>query len=83
MEHYLILARSITYAQRMQSVLTRAGIRCQVFRAPRELTSLGCAYTVRISAADLTPAMIILRREALNPVQIFFYQNGRYREVIL
>ena len=43
MEHYLILARSITYAQRMQSVLTRAGIRCQVFRAPRELTSLGCA----------------------------------------
>lgn len=83
MEHYLILARSITYAQRMQSVLTRAGIRCQVFRAPRELTNLGCAYTVRISAADFTPATIILRRESLNPVQIFFFQNGRYREVIL
>ena len=29
MEHYLILARSITYAQRMQRALERSGIRCQ------------------------------------------------------
>ena len=38
MEHYIILARSVTYAQRMQKSLGRAGIRCQIFRPPRDLT---------------------------------------------
>ena len=38
MEYYLILARSVTYAQRMQKTLDRAGIRCRIFRAPRDLT---------------------------------------------
>ena len=41
MDYYLILARSVTYAQRMQFALERAGLRCQIFRAPRELTDLG------------------------------------------
>lgn len=45
MEYDLILARSVTYAQRMQSVLNRIGIRSQIFRAPRDLTDLGCAYS--------------------------------------
>ena len=43
-EHYLIIARSVTYAQRMQRVLGRAGIRSRIFRAPRDLTDRGCAY---------------------------------------
>lgn len=81
MEHYLILARSVTFAQRMQKALGRAGIRCQIFRAPRDLTDLGCAYAVRIAVSDLAPAMTTLHRESLNPVQIFLYQRGLYREV--
>ena len=54
MEYDLILARSVTYAQRMQSALNRIGIRSQIFRAPRDLTDLGCAYLVRISPNDLS-----------------------------
>ena len=81
MEHYLILARSVTYAQRMQKALTRMGIRCRIFRAPRDLTELGCAYAVRVEPYDFPAAMTVLRREALRPVQIFFFQNGSYREV--
>ena len=38
MDHYIIIARSVTYAQRMQRALARAGVRCQIFRAP--LTAL-------------------------------------------
>ncbi len=53
MEHYIILARSVTYAQRMQKSLGRAGIRCHVFRPPRDLTDMGCAYAVRIAVSDL------------------------------
>lgn len=81
MDYYLILARSVTYAQRMQLALKRAGMLCQIFRAPRELTDLGCAYAVRLAAADLAPALTVLHREGLNPVQIFLNQRGIFREV--
>ncbi len=81
MDYYLILARSVTYAQRMQYALERAGVRCQIFRAPRELTSLGCAYTVRIPETALGTALTVLHRESLDPVQIFLSQRGVLREV--
>ena len=81
METYFILARSVTYAQRMQRALERAGVRCRISRAPRDMTDLGCAYTVRVAAPDLSRALLAIHRERLDPVQIFLYQNGLYREV--
>ena len=81
MEHYLILARSVTYAQRMQRALDRAGISSRVFRAPRDLTDLGCAYALRLSPRDLSRAMVALHQANLDPVQIYLYQRGAYREV--
>ena len=81
MEHYLIIARSVTYAQRMQRVLGRAGIRSRIFRAPRDLTDRGCAYAVQIPDTDLTAALTALHRESLDPVQIFLTQRGTFREV--
>ena len=80
-EHYIILARSVTYAQRMQKSLGRAGIRCHVFRPPRDLTDMGCAYAVRVAVSDLTAALTTIHRESLDPVQIFLYQRGIYQEV--
>ena len=61
-EHYIILARSVTYAQRMQKSLGRAGIRCYIFRPPRDLTDMGCAYAVRIAISDLPEAKAVLQR---------------------
>ena len=81
MDYYLILTRSVTYAQRMQLALARAGLRCQIFRAPRELTDLGCAYAVRLASTDLAAALPVLHREALDHVQIFLNQRGVFREV--
>ena len=79
MEHYLIIARSVTYAQRMQRALARSGIRSRIFRAPRDLTDRGCA--VQIADSDLTAALTALHRESLDPVQIFLTQRGTFREV--
>lgn len=81
MEHYLILARSVTYAQRMQRVLERSGIRCQIARAPRDLTDQGCAYVLRVAVSQLPQALTVLHRAALDPIQIFLYQHGGYQEV--
>ena len=41
MEQYWIIARSVTYAQRMEKALAGAGIRTRIFRAPRELSDRG------------------------------------------
>lgn len=81
MEHYLIIARSVTYAQRMQRALARAGLRSRIFRAPRDLTDRGCAYAVQIAAGDLSAALPVLRGEALDPVSIFLSQRGTFQEV--
>ena len=81
MEHYLILARSVTYAQRMQRSINRAGIRCQMFRAPRDLSDSGCAYAIKVESVDLENALRAVYGAALGPVQVFLYQNGTYREV--
>ena len=71
MEQYLILARSITYAQRMQSVLGRVGLRCHISRAPRTLTDLGCAYILRLETNEIGGVMALLQREGLEPVSVF------------
>ncbi|WP_295585269.1 DUF3343 domain-containing protein [uncultured Oscillibacter sp.] len=81
MEHYLIIARSVTYAQRMQRALGQAGIRSRIYRAPRDLTELGCAYAVELSVSDLASALQVLHRERLDPVQIFLSQKGTFLEV--
>ena len=83
MEHYLILARSVTYAQRMQRALAGTGIRCQFFRAPRDLTDAGCAYVLSVAASDLSGALSAIYRESLGPVRVFWTRNGAYQEVRL
>ena len=80
-EHYLILARSVTYAQRMQRALERTGIRCRIRHAPGGLTDLGCAYVVQVETRELPLALTVIHREGLGPVQVFLEQRGVYREV--
>ena len=48
MNHYLILCRSVTQAQRARLLLHNAGISCQIYRAPAGLSRRGCGYVVRI-----------------------------------
>ena len=81
MEYDLILARSVTYAQRMQRALNRAGIRSQLFRAPRDLTDLGCAYVVRVGPGDLHMALPVLNREGLGSLRVYGRQGATFREM--
>ena len=78
MDDYLILARSVTFAQRMQKALSRAGVRNQIYRAPRDLR---CAYVVRIGPQDLRLALPVLNREGLGPLQVYGRQGTAFREM--
>ena len=77
MERYTILQ------QRMEKSLMRAGFRCQIFRAPRDLAESGCAYTVKVTTDDIFAVLYVLRRESLKPEKIFVFRDKFYREVVL
>ena len=83
MEHYWVIARSVTYAQRMQAALGRCGVRCRMFRAPRELVELGCAYALEIPETEIRRAMECFHREQLRPVGVYLTDRGTFREVAL
>ncbi len=83
MDHYLIIARSITQAQRLQSALKQFGITSRVYRAPRDLVDLGCAYAVQIPEFVLPQALTVLHQAKLGPVQIYLSTQDGYREAVL
>ncbi len=69
--YYLIMCRSLTYAQRIFHALERAGIPARLQRSPAELSHGGCGYSVRIPARHLARAMTILRRTGLPYLRIY------------
>ena len=82
MVSYLIICRSLTFAQRTAHVLERAGISGSVLRSPKLISKEGCGYCVRISERRLTDALMILRREGMAPKQVFMQSaDGGYSEV--
>lgn len=72
---YLILCRSLTYAQQTARVLERSGIGAKILRTPRSIAGDGCGYCVKISDRQLSAALPILHREGLGPKQIYI-QTG-------
>ena len=83
METYLLIARSVTHAQRMVRILENCGIRAGLFRAPAGLTTHGCSYAVRIRAEQLLSARSCLDKADLQPLGIFVHESAGYREVIM
>lgn len=53
MEYVIIIARSVTQAQRMMRILEDCGVWAIIFRAPVDLTELGCSYAVKIRREKL------------------------------
>lgn len=82
MVYYLIICRSLTYAQRTVRILERAGIGGYVMKTPGVISKEGCNYCVKISERRLADALKLLRREGMTPKQIFLQNaDGVYREV--
>ena len=82
MLNYLIICRSLTYAQKAARVLERAGITAIVTKAPQGTVKEGCAYCVKVSERRLTDALQALKNADLGSGRVFM-QNpaGELREV--
>ena len=82
MVYYLIVCRSLTYAQRTARVLERAGISGYIMRAPKLISGEGCSHCVKVAERWLAPALKVLNREGLGPKRVFIQnEEGSYSEV--
>lgn len=81
MQRYLIMCRSLTYAQRASAALERAGITAPIFRAPQELTTMGCGYCLGIQGHRFQTALRVLDAAGVPYGRLFRDEDGRYTEV--
>ena len=84
MVYYLLICKSLTYAQRAAKSLERVGITAIVTKVPQNISSDGCGYCVKVSAKNISNALIALRNAELYPIKIFvLYADGNMGEVSL
>ena len=84
MVYYLIICRSLTYAQRTAAALERAGITAFIMRSPRSISETGCNHAVKISERRLTDSLAVLNRVGLSPERVYIMSaDGSYKEVSL
>lgn len=82
MQRYLIMCRSLTYAQRAESALSRAGITAAVARAPQGLTKHGCGYCLKVNENRFSQALAVLNRANAPYGRLYRVEDdGRYTEV--
>lgn len=79
---YLLMCRSLTYAQRASRALEYAGIAAVITKAPKSASGVGCGYCVKISENKLPWALKVLRQEGLGPTRVFLMaHDGSVSEV--
>lgn len=84
MVYYLIICRSLTYAQRTAKTLERAGITSYILRTPKHIAKEGCGHGVKISQKNLERGLTVLKQADLTPKQVYItFGDNSYREVEL
>ena len=59
MMQYLIMCPTLTWAQRTQRTLERAGLSASVVKAPQCLSARGCGYAVSIRRREKEAAALL------------------------
>ena len=81
MEFVLLMAGTITHAQRMAALLESAGVHAAVIRTPSGLDQRGCGYSVRIDRRGLGHALESLRHRGIIPRGIYEKVQDAWQEV--
>ena len=79
---YLIMCRSLTYAQRSSRLLERSGITATVMKAPQSVSGNGCGYSVAVPYKRGSKAVGLLREADLLQGRVYVRSDdGELREV--
>ena len=82
MKFYYITFRSVTFAQRGEQILNKAGIRCTLQRTPKWMETQGCGYSLRIWTADITSSVELLRSEGISMRKVYVQRSdGQLEEL--
>ena len=81
MDYCFITFRSVTPAQRAESILHHAGIECYLQRTPRWMEEQGCGYSLRVR--DGAEAVQLLKAHQVPFRKVYFQRNGKAEEVVL
>ena len=77
MSEYYITFQSLTAAQRAAFALTKEGISAQLIRTPKQLSTYGCSYAIRIPADAKQRAELVFFQDQINWERIFFVTRDR------
>ena len=81
---FLLMCRSLTYAQRSARTLGQAGIAASVMRAPKAVSTHGCGYCVAVSGKQAAQALKILENAGMRPEKIYRkHPDGALEEAAL
>lgn len=81
MDLCMITFRSVTPAQRAETILRREGIGCTLSRTPRMLAEQGCGYSIRVHYGQLPQAVEILRKKGIAYGKAYRMQDKNPMEV--
>jgi len=84
MRYCFITFRSVTFAQRGETELRRAGINCSLRRTPRWMEEQGCGYSIRLQWRDAAMAVENLRKKQVLFRKVYLQlENGEVEETVL
>ena len=84
MDYCFITFRSVTPAQRAESILHHAGIECYLQRTPRWMEEQGCGYSLRLRYAYAAEAHFVLKEHSISYRKIYLRrENGSFEELRL
>lgn len=79
---YLLVCRSLTYAQRTEKTLERAKVTSVIIRIPQAISTDGCGYCLKVPERYFKNALAALKDTELYPKKVYvLYDNGDYVEV--
>ena len=82
MKNYLFTFRPVTFAQKGERVLKRAGIDCFVRRTPKVLTNKECGYCLQIRPWDFQRALEQLQTAQVQFVKVYgMNYDGGFEEM--
>ena len=82
MNAYYITFRSVTPAQKGESLLNKFGYRCILQRTPRWMEEKGCGYCLRLHTDRIGEVTGLLRKNAVGYRKVYLLQpDGDAEEI--
>ena len=80
--HYIIMCRSLTFAQRAERTLRSSGIFASLTKAPQSANPGGCTYGVKVGERNLPAALHRLKEAGIPTGKVFSLDaRGNIHEV--